>query len=120
MTGFAYAKIARTATDLLSKFGQSITFVSTSEAAYSTATGGAVVTEIESSVVGVTLDYKSSEIDGTRVQQGDVRVYMEAKQGLSPKAGDKIIIDSFAWQVVASRPLKPGPLTVLHDMQLRR
>ena len=120
MTGFAYAKIAQTATNLLAKFGQQVTFVSVTEAAYSTTTGGAAVTEVETLVTGVMLEYKTAEIDGTRVQEGDVRVYMEAKQGIDPKAGDKMLIDSVTWQVITSRPLKPGPVIVLHDLQLRR
>lgn len=120
MSGFNYTKITETAKRLLERFGQEVTLVMRSEGAYNTATGSSVITETSITANGVMLDYKDSEIDGTRVQQGDVRCFMESKADAIPKSGDLVVIDSINWTLVEPKKLKPGPVLVLYDLQLRR
>ena len=69
---------------------------------------------------GVKLDYEQRAIDGTNILQGDQRVYLDPLIAAAPQAGDTLTIGTEVFTVVASRPLSPAGVVVLHDIQVRR
>jgi hypothetical protein len=69
---------------------------------------------------GVVFDYKQNLIDGTNILQGDQLIYMAPDLGVTPEAGDTLILaDGTQKQVIDSQPLKPAGQIVLHQMQAR-
>lgn len=70
-------------------------------------------------LVGVKLDYKQNEIDGTVILQGDQRVYISPEAESTPQTGDILIVSGSRYRVMESRPLSPAGKVVLHDVQVR-
>ena len=73
------------ALDLLGRKGQQITITTVTAGAYSTSTGGVSSTETVQTGVGVPVGYKASEIDGTNIKRGDVKVIVAASGLTEPK-----------------------------------
>lgn len=67
----------------------------------------------------VRAEYKNSEIDGTRIVAGDVRLYVSPALATEPAPGDVITFDGVDWLVVSSRPIKPATIVACHDVQVR-
>lgn len=67
--------------------------------------------------VGVRTDYKSGEIDGTVILNGDVRIVFTAEAELS--VGDMVNIDGKQHRIVKPNPVKPATLLICYRAQLR-
>ena len=121
MAAFNYARMAATATRLLTRFGGPLQLVRVLPGAYDPATdtlsGGS---ETSHTVTGAKFDYEQDDIDGTVIRKGDQRAYIAPTAAVTPQTGDVLTIDGEQWNVVASRPLKPASVIVLHDVQVRR
>lgn len=121
-----YDDMAATAQGLLAEFGQLATLTRPTHT-YDPATGVATPgLNLSVTGAGVTLDYRASEIDGSLVLAGDVRLYLSARgQGgvtmPTPQPGDTVVLPANAstWRVVRSQTLAPAGGNVLHDVQLR-
>lgn len=126
-----YDEMAGTAQDLLGEFGQLAT-LTRAAVTYNPTTSGVDpgVSPVSVTGVGVALDYRTGEIDGTLVRAGDVRLYLSARgQGgvemPTPQPGDTVFLAGMnngagsTWRVVRAAPLSPAGQNVLHDVQLR-
>lgn len=116
---FDYAKPAATAQRLLERFGSALMLTRSTPAAYNPATGTATSTSADHAGFGVRLDYEQREIDGTNIRRGDARIYVAPDLAVTPQTGDSITMGADVWQVVASRPLAPAGVVVIHDVQVR-
>lgn len=114
-----YAEMAATASELLAEFGQDVTLVRGMTGTYVPATGTATVSVSNSYGKGVALDYDQRDIDGTKIRQGDQRVYLSVEVGVTPQTGDALLISGKTWKVIASRTLAPAGVAVIHDCQVR-
>ena len=117
---FDYAKSAATAARLLDKFVQSLTF-SLPDRAEGGAPGvpGTTIPGRSITGVGVKLDYKNREIDGTVIQTGDARILLEATSE-PPANGMTLTIAGIEWRVENWQPLEPADTVVMYTLQVRR
>jgi len=115
-----YAKTAIKVRAQLAKAGQTVTLTRINPDWYDPETSSVYSTTDAFTGPGVALDYSQREIDGTAVQRGDQRAYLDPLIGATPQTGDTLTLGGEVFQVVTSRPLAPGGVVVLHEVQLRR
>lgn len=119
MSGF-YVEMAALADELLREFGGPAMLARVTPGGYDPATGSTTAPTTQTwDGVGAKFDYEQRDIDGTLVRQGDQRVYLSVVGMASPQTGDKLTVDGVQLSVVASRPLRPASVSVLHDVQVR-
>ena len=106
MSAFNYARSQQTAERLIVRFGQ-----------VGKHRRGVTDTPIKLAV----LEYTAREMDGTRVQVGDRRIYISPIGAPSDiKAGDKIIdAAGVPYVVVVASPLSPAGIVAYWDVQGR-
>jgi len=114
-----YADMAATASELLAEFGTTATLVRPAVGTYNPAAGTATSTPASHAGRGAMFEYAQRDIDGTVIRQGDMRVYLAADLAVTPQTGDTLTIGGKTWKVMASRPLAPAGVTVIHDCQVR-
>lgn len=121
MTAFDYARTAATAQRLLERRGRAVTLTRKTTGAYDPATGapGAGMTATHAGTA-VLLEYAQRDIDGTHIRVGDQRAYIAPDLAVTPQTGDTLTVGGDTWSVIASRPLAPAGVIVLHDVQVRR
>lgn len=117
---FDYAEMAATAAELLAEFGAPVTLTRITPGTYDPDTGTVASTTAAHTANGVKLDFEQRHIDGTNILQGDQRVYLDPLIAATPQAGDTLTVGAKVFTVVASRPLAPAGVVVLHDVQVRR
>lgn len=135
MASFDYPATAALASRLLAQFGVMMDVKIREEATYDpvsgTTTYGYLNQEFRTSVrvYGVLDDYSETEVDGTTIQIGDMKIYLDPALPANPKAGDVIqvplmlenaVIGYEEYEVVSSTPVRPGAQVVLHQVQVRR
>jgi len=107
------------ALELLTEFGEAVSFTRTTEGAYNTATGAtAAGSDSVFTGFGTPIDYDDNEIDGTVIQQGDVRLYTNAVS-TAPLPGDKVTLDSRVYRVMNTRKYTINSENVLYELQIR-
>lgn len=106
MSAFDYARSQQTAERLIARFGQ-----------VGKHRRGATDTAIKLAVV----EYSARDIDGTRVQVGDRRIYISPIGAPADmKAGDKIIdAAGVPYVIVVASPLSPAGIVAYWDIQGR-
>lgn len=119
MATFNYAAIASTAANLLSKFGQPLTYTRTTTGAYDQATGSTTDTTTTYDATSVWLGYGISEIDGVVIKQGDAKVFTSPAD-TRPLIGDTVAKDSATWRVMAVMPVQPAGVDVIYQLQVRK
>ncbi|EOG5746930.1 TPA: hypothetical protein ACH1TP_004360 [Enterobacter roggenkampii] len=73
--------------------------------------------DIQFTAIGVKTDYAPGEIDGTVIENGDVRIVFSAEKDI--KTGDLIDVDGVSHRVVKPNPVKPGAVVLCYKSQLR-
>lgn len=112
-------EMAAVALELLTEFGEAVSFTRTTEGAYDTATGTtAAGSDSVFTGFGAPIDYDNNEIDGTVIQQGDVRLYVNAVTTL-PLPADKVTLDSVQYRVMNTRKYTINSEHVLYELQIR-
>lgn len=114
-----YEGLAATATRLLTAYGQSVTFTRTTSTSFDPVTGVDTVTTSTFSGYGAAFDYRNSEIDGERVQRGDIRLLVEATD-TAPIIGDMVTVDGVDYRAMNVAPSSPGGTPTHYTVQLRR
>lgn len=116
MASFNYLKLLRTANKLIDRFGGSVDVHRTGGVVVE---GGSekVIPSSTFAVVGVQVDYKASEIDGSRVISGDVKFLCKASPAV--KVGDMFALPEGDKRVVNTNPLNPAGTVLLYQLQLR-
>jgi hypothetical protein len=70
---------------------------------------------------GISEGYKSKDIDGTLVQQGDQKIsWIPDPTQVTPVIGDTLTIGTEVFGVKNVDPLAPGGIPVLYVLQVRR
>lgn len=115
---FAYAGLASTATRLIDNFGGDVTLRIKTEGSYDPITGVNTDTFVENVVLGVKLNFKNSDIDGTLIRQGDVKVIFDGT--FTVTQDDLIIIGSDKYEIIDAVPLNPGDTRLITTVQCRR
>ncbi|CNF22612.1 TPA: hypothetical protein PXN96_003894 [Yersinia enterocolitica] len=111
-----YPRMRATATRLLTENG--IAYQLTRGGGVEFVGGVEVDIPLESfSVIGVISSYSPGEIDGTLIQNGDVK--MSATADVEIRIGDLIMVDGKKHRVIKPNPVKPAALLICYKPQLR-
>ena len=113
-----YTNMAATATRLLAKYGQTITWSQTTGGTYNPATGettGGTTTNY--SGYGALLDFNTSLIDGDQIQATDKRLLLQS--GDIAAIQDQLTVDGTAYTVVMKKEINPAGTVVMYEFQLR-
>lgn len=115
-----YSELAADAAALLAEFGAPAVLRRAADGDYDT--NFAEVDDNGTQVyntVAVRGEFKRSDIDGTQILATDVRLYVSPSLATAPLPGDRIAFDTETFIVVNSKPVKPGAVVLLHDVQCR-
>lgn len=104
---------------LLTNYGQALTIVRDNVGAFDPATG-TVTDNVDTSYTGVghPSNYDASQIDGTIVQQDDIRLFFYSTT--EPLVNDIFTIDAVAYTAQSVRKLKAQGDNILYIVQLRQ
>lgn len=120
MTAYDYARAKATADRLIEKFGQLGAIRRTGAPtgpAYDPTPGATTDYPARFAM----LDYKASEIDGTRILQSDRKVLLApGTLSITPSTSDKVVAGSEVLSVVDVEFLSPAGTVVLYTLQCRR
>ena len=107
------------ALELLTEFGQSVSFVRTTEGTYNPATGATgTATTTTFSGYGAPVDYDNKEIDNDIIKQGDSKLYVNAIS-TAPLPGDVVTLSSVDYRVMIVRKYPINGTNVLYELQIR-
>ena len=113
-----YLRMAATATRLIKANGKPITVNRTVDGEYDPISGDTSSTTSSNQSYAVQTEYKSSEIDGTLILQGDAKFMCIPTVEI--RKGDSITCDTGTWRVVESKPKNPGGTVIDYEVQARR
>jgi len=115
-----YSEIAAEAKALLAEFGQSITIVTTTQGTYDVNTGVASPDTIvtQTGLKAVITKYKTGEIDGTKIQQGDCKVIVES--ATAPTVNSVVTAANGTFTVIDVDQIAPSGETVIWKLQVRK
>lgn len=112
-------QMAAVGLELLTEFGEAVTFSRTATGDYSpstaTLTTGAVTTWTG---YGAPVDYDTRDINGVNIEQGDVKLFVNAVTTV-PMRGDALILDSITYRIMSVRKYAISSENVLYELQLR-
>jgi hypothetical protein len=116
-----YERQIATAKRLIQKFGRSCTIVTVTEGTADATKPwrGGTATQSSESSYGVMLDYKAEHIDGTRIQQGDKKVFVQ-QTTTPPKPQGLVKFDSDVWKIVNVETLAPNGTPIMYVLQVRQ
>jgi len=114
---FNYDRIRSTASQLLERFGEQLTFTRTTQGAYDPDTGQPSTSTSTFSRYCCVFDYSDAERAEQTIQEGDRRVLAEAGDY---EVGDKVTIDSETYRVVSVSESRPSATIVSVTLQVRK
>lgn len=122
MATFDYTRSVKTATRLITNFGQNMVLRVDTKGAYDPATGESPVTSVDNDVIGVIFELTRQPI-GENFQQ-DMLVLANHKQclltvGISPNVSDKLVVGVVTYSIVTVKELNPGGTVIFYDLVLR-
>ena len=115
-----YSQLAQTAKSLITKFGKDWTHRSIVKGSYTPSTNTvAADTTTDVTVKAVKQDYNHSQVDGTIIKQGDVKLICEALT-TEPTTHDYMVDGLEVWNIIKIKEINPGGTVVFYEMQLRK
>lgn len=119
-----YARIAASAAKAIAAAGVPVTLTKTVPDDYDPSSGTQdTLGSASFSGSAVRASFSRKEIDGTRIREGDVRLYMALDDPTAdPEIGDALTIDGEAGWAIAGpiTKIQPGSVVVLYDIQARQ
>lgn len=114
---FNYDRMRSTASQLLERFGEQLTFTRTTQGAYDPNTGQPSTSTSTFTRYCCVFDYSDAERAEQTIQEGDRRVLAEAGDY---RVGDKVFIDSETFRVVNVSESSPSSTIVSVTLQVRK
>ena len=116
---FDYDKTAATALKLLTRFGQTVTFVRVTGGSINPITGAEIAgTDACVTTTGLLRKYPDKMIDGTRILSGDRELILSNEQ--EPLPSDKPTINGEDWSIESIDTLSPAGTVVIYTVQVRK
>lgn len=117
-----YTKLQDRAQKLIGKFGTDWVHKRTTKGSYNPSTNlRATVTTVETTVKAVKVDFKRFQKENEVIEQGDIRLLVEAKNLISePTTQDEMVKGSSIWQIISIDEVKPADLAIYYSMHLRK
>jgi len=120
MTGLLDTRMRAAAERLISRFGKAMTLTREVVGTYVASTGTSPVTATSYPVVGVFGSPSKAMLDMGEAVAGDMSVLLAAKaMSVEPQPGDKLVVDSVTWQIMATRSIWSGELVALYELLAR-
>ncbi len=76
-------------------------------------------TPVETTGTAVISKFRRSEIDGTLIQTGDLKILLTAQGMPKPSTVDRLRIDGVEYAIVNVESVQPGAVPVLYTLQVR-
>jgi hypothetical protein len=110
-----YSDMAQLATDLITEFGRPMILrkYTIGGTAYSP-----TKTPVDSPVIGVFTSFKTSDIDGTLIKEGDKVILIDS--AIEPSKADSVIDEGFVYEVVDIMDITPGDTSVMYKLHVRK
>lgn len=106
------------AVKLLTKFGKTRTFTYSTSDTYTTATQTNAKTPATFTGKAVSTNYVKTEIDGTSIQQGDIRLLVE-NTTVAPTTDSTVVIDTITYRLMNVENISPNGSNIMYICQLR-
>lgn len=114
-----YEGMAKTATNLITKFGKAVTFKRETGGTYDPVTGATTPPVVELFYPpGIWQTINAENIDGTLIQAGDRMVVIDAS--FAPEMTDKVLINSTYWNIVNISDKNPAGIPLAYNIQVRK
>lgn len=117
-----YNRLASSATRLIKKYGKLTKFNGYIVVKDPNPSKPSTKTLVQKEYMAVFTRYKTEDVDGTRVQMGDMKVLVQGDMDPAIKQDGSIIdpADGQVWKVMAIESIIPGPLNLLYKVQVRK
>lgn len=112
-----YKSAKNIAKKLLGKFGKKRTFTRTTSTGFNPVTGTNTVTTSTFVLACITDVYGKNEIDGTLVQNGDVKLITESTT--EPLIGDTVPVRNKTYRVMSVNITSPDDTDIVYELQIR-
>ncbi len=108
------------AIESLQESGEQVVFSYSVDPIYDNDTGDLISggTSATQTAYGYPESYSNSEIDGTNIQRGDIKLICSAG-ALRPVAGWSCLLDSKTYRVMNCEPIRESSIDVIYYVQLR-
>ena len=114
-----YDNLALTASRLLNKYGQQVTFTRSVNGSYSPTTGTySTSSSTTFKAYGAVFNYRESEVDGSSILSTDLKLLLEKPKKL-PEVNDVVLVNGSSYFVFTTSPLAPAGTNVVVECQLR-
>lgn len=115
-----YTDAAARAKKSLARSGQDVTLVTTTHGSYDVDTGTTTDSTVtQSGLKAVVTNYKQTEIDGTKILQGDCKVIIES--AATPSVNSTVTTaDSTVFTVIDFVKIAPSGEAVIYKLQVRK
>lgn len=114
-----FSAVSKVSGKILNKFGVEATFTQETSTSFDPVLGADTVTSVIFTGYGVKSEYSKAEIDGTVIQNGDVKFILELTETV-PKVGDKVTINgSLSYRIMNIKHVAPSEEDVIYILQLR-
>lgn len=112
-------EMAAVGLELLTEFGEAVSFTRTTEGEYNPADGTVETgTDTIFTGYGLPVDYSNRDIDGTIIEQGDSRLYVNAVS-VEPTTSDKVTVSGRVYRVINVSKYSINGANVLYELQIR-
>jgi len=120
MSGFNYTKAAKTALDLITRFGKTQTIQRQSVTTQTNPWEPPTTSDVSYPCVAAVTSYSSREIDGVNILATD-RKAVVAATGLEivPTSKDLLILDDTIYTIESVKLIKPADVTIAYILQVR-
>ena len=115
-----YSETAADATEAIREFGQAVAITHYTAGVYDPATGSVSNTETLQNGTAVELDYNVSEIDGVLIQRGDKKLLVSVSGIVAIEPNDTCSLGAALYIVKNVKPLSPGGIVLLYEVQVRK
>jgi len=115
-----YVKLAATADRLVGGAGRSVTLIAKGAQVDALKPWDGAADGSTEGTTGVFTNYTRREIDGTKIQANDKRLFIAAASlTLDPQNAYKVLDGSVEYQVINVRVVQPGAVTIGYELQVR-
>lgn len=111
-----YSNLATTATSLLTKFGQNITF--RDKQTYDPVTGVASGSVIDNVTIGLFQRIPNNIIDGTRIKTGDRLIVIDSSY--VPTINQSVVISNTEWSIQEIEEVNPAGTDLVYFVRIRK
>lgn len=103
---------------VINEVGKDLTLRKITEGDYNPATGSVVNTPADTTVKGMLLNYRDSQVDGSIIQQGDRRAVIRTGDAV-PEIQDILIEGSTQYRIIDVRTVEYSGNAVIYSCQVR-